>query len=632
VLRSGEEPFPPDACGEIREERSLLPEERLELPSCRVDIALGTGWEGGVYAVLPTGVRTGLPFAINAPFLQDPARLQVKEPARSPTNRWLLNRIGRLAAGAMLAWLENPALTIGERAAAYGLMPFPVSSEGTLAQEVQARVERAFAAEIHGRAVVLTAAGDLVDARQAIVVDPVLFDVWGEDGIAEVLADRTVRVASPHVSDAHIERLVERGLVEHRSRRDLFDRLKRLRPPRPESFVGVYALWTYVLPELAQAWWRGAGEVALFPIRGDTRLQKASSCVRLPRSRALNERDAEFLLARLAACDEEWFDHLQALGGDERRDVSRGEPVRQIGQFLRETGLDRPSSPDCLVAAVVDRLKLPSPDDAVRIARIAAKLDVSVLEAFPYVTVDGAVRRADAGVLYDPDERLKDLLPEAVVRTRLLHPVYERDLSGGVARVWRPWATSAKSRLLRFPLPEARDRPTSRREFERELHRRAVNVRPRYPYASDTVHVADPDFACELWDHWQRLAGDDPAVWAHVTDRLLAEIDRLEEPLFLQARQRGFTYTRLVELAASVPAAWIVRLRDERCPWDDEGTPRRPKELFRRTSETEGLLGVEPFVVRHLDGEKTAPVLDLLGVAARPKNLSRILQRLRWTM
>jgi hypothetical protein len=249
-------------------------------------------------ALSPTGARTGLPFAINAPFLQDPACLQVEEPARSPTNRWLLNRIGRLAAGATFAWLANPALTIGERAAACGLMPFPVSSEGTLAREVQAHVERAFAAKIRGRAVVLTAAGDLVEAREAIAFDPVLFDVWGEDGIAEALADRTVGVASPRVSDAHVERLVQRGPVERRSRRDLFDRLKRLRPPRPESFAGVYALWTCVLPELAQAWWRGAGEVALFPIRGDTRLQKASSCVRLRRSRALDERDAEFLLAR----------------------------------------------------------------------------------------------------------------------------------------------------------------------------------------------------------------------------------------------------------------------------------------------------------------------------------------------
>lgn len=81
-----------------------------------------------------------------------------------------------------------------------------------------------------------------------------------------------------------------------------------------------------------------------------------------------------------------------------------------------------------------------------------------------------------------------------------------------------------------------------------------------------------------------------------------------------------------------VPAAWIVRLRDERCLWDDEGTPRRPEELFRRTSETEGLPGAEPFVARRLDGEKTPQIPDLLGVMAKPQDLSRILQRLPWTI
>lgn len=614
VFRSGTEPFPPDACEEIREERFLLPDERLELPPCRVDIALGTGWEGGVYAVLPTGVRTGLRFACNAPFLQDPARLHIKEPARSPTNRWLLHRLGGLAARAMLAWLEDESLAAEERAAAYALMPPPAGDGSTLAQEVEAHVERAFAAEIRGRAVVLTAAGDLVEAREAIVADPVLFDVWGEDEIAEVLANGNVRVVSPHVARGHVDRLVARGLVEHRTRRDLLGRLKALRPPRPGSFAGLYALWAYLAPELARAWRWEASELALFPVRHSDRLQKASSCVRFRRSRDLDEEDAGFVLARLEACDEEWFDHLQALTGGGRRDVSRGEPVRQIEHFLRETGLDRPSSANRLVAAVVDRLKLPSPEDTVRLTRIAAKFDVSVPEASPYATLDGAVRRADAGILYDPGERLEDLLPEAVVRTRLLRPVYGRDLSGDVAHDWRLWAARAKSRLLRFPLPEAEDRPMSRREFQRELDRRAVNVRPKYPYASDTVFVADPDFARELWDHWEHLAEDDPAVWAHVTDCLSAEIDRLEERLFLRAHQRGYTYTRPVELAAPLPAAWIVRLRGKRCLPDGDGVARRPEELYRRTPETEGLLGIEPFVTRRLDGEKTAPVLDLLAV------------------
>ena len=64
------------------------------------------GGQGTLYVVLPTGVETPLPFACNAPFIQDPARLKIKDPETSPTNRWLLERVGQLAATVMLEWLS----------------------------------------------------------------------------------------------------------------------------------------------------------------------------------------------------------------------------------------------------------------------------------------------------------------------------------------------------------------------------------------------------------------------------------------------------------------------------------------------------------------------------------------------
>ncbi len=73
--------------------------------------------------VLPTGVLTKLPFACNAPFVQDPARLKIKDPETSPTNRWLLDRTGTLGAKVMRLWLERRDLEIKDRAQAYGLLP-----------------------------------------------------------------------------------------------------------------------------------------------------------------------------------------------------------------------------------------------------------------------------------------------------------------------------------------------------------------------------------------------------------------------------------------------------------------------------------------------------------------------------
>ena len=76
VARSRPEPFPGDSLNEILQERLLGQDQ--EFPPCKVEIVLGV--KGRLYAVLPTGVTTGLPFACNAPFIQDPARLKIKDP------------------------------------------------------------------------------------------------------------------------------------------------------------------------------------------------------------------------------------------------------------------------------------------------------------------------------------------------------------------------------------------------------------------------------------------------------------------------------------------------------------------------------------------------------------------------
>ena len=91
IARSEAENFPDEALEEIRQERSLGIEEETDFPPCSIDIVLGA--TGRLYVVLPTGVETKLPFACNAPFIQDPARLKIKDPETSPTNRWLLDRL-----------------------------------------------------------------------------------------------------------------------------------------------------------------------------------------------------------------------------------------------------------------------------------------------------------------------------------------------------------------------------------------------------------------------------------------------------------------------------------------------------------------------------------------------------------
>ena len=105
IARSDPEPFPEDALAEIRQERRLTADEHADFPPCSIEIVLGV--EGRLYVVLPTVVKTALPFACNAPFMQDPTRMKIRSPETSPTNRWLLARAGKLAAETMLGWLRQ---------------------------------------------------------------------------------------------------------------------------------------------------------------------------------------------------------------------------------------------------------------------------------------------------------------------------------------------------------------------------------------------------------------------------------------------------------------------------------------------------------------------------------------------
>lgn len=107
LFTSSEEAFPEDVLNEIRQERNA---DDLNLPPCCVDLVLGLDGEQALFTVLPAGTAVELPFSINAPLLQDPARQRIKEPEISPCNRWLLQRAGKLAGEAMVGWLANEQL------------------------------------------------------------------------------------------------------------------------------------------------------------------------------------------------------------------------------------------------------------------------------------------------------------------------------------------------------------------------------------------------------------------------------------------------------------------------------------------------------------------------------------------
>ena len=165
LVRATPEAFPSDALAEIRRERMLSDEEALDFPPSSVEIVLGA--KGELFVVLPTRVSTACPFACNAPFIQDPAREGIKDPNISPTNRWLLERMGRLAGDSMLQWLSDNDLPEEQRAAAYDILPAEISpGMRPLDESVAETIRAAFAETVDGEKFILGLAGAYTGAAQ----------------------------------------------------------------------------------------------------------------------------------------------------------------------------------------------------------------------------------------------------------------------------------------------------------------------------------------------------------------------------------------------------------------------------------------------------------------------------------
>ena len=212
LIRSEPESFPEEALAEIRQERMLGIEEETEFPPYKIEIVLGA--KGRLYVVLPTGIETALPFACNAPFIQDPARLKIKDPETSPTNRWLLERAGKLAASAMLRWLGQTEMSTIERARAYGLLPDVDRDDSSLEGDCGTTVEEAFGEEIEGRDLLLTEDGRLTPEKQGIAIPRPVFDIWPAEQAAAILDEEGRPALCQYIELADRKKLLRWGIVD----------------------------------------------------------------------------------------------------------------------------------------------------------------------------------------------------------------------------------------------------------------------------------------------------------------------------------------------------------------------------------------------------------------------------------
>ena len=631
IIRSPDEAFPEEALEEIKNER-LTPDDDTTFPPCRIEIVLGM--EGRLFVVLPTGVLTQLPFACNAPFIQDPARMKVKDPSLSPTNSWLLKRAGELAADAMLAWVGKKDLGVEECVRAYGLLPDVDRENNSIEGSCGTIVEESFEARITGKRFLISETNSLHPSGRCLAVPQELLDVWSPAETSEGFSTEGLAILSRHVSQRDRTKLANWRHIKTLPRSQVLETLQNTHLPCPREWHQLLRLWDYVSGELLGI--RSSNRNArIVPVRGKKILYAASEVVRVGERSNLRPEDWEFLGPYFLALDSDWtrFMAEQRQSAEARGDETLKGRVQSTQAVISVLGLSESTSADRVISRVADAFfsQQPPPDirDCVRLAHIAAKLGAAVPENFRYVTQDGESRREP--ILADIYNDLDLFVGPDWYKENVLHDAYADGPESCTPEEWRQWVLSAHSRLGTFvPLSETSERISGRERLREKLRLRGFHGEPYFHYKSNAFDFDDWNFGARHWGYWRGLARNDEEFWSTLLGRILTQPSSYWSPATsakaFQVATNG--YYRPVTQEPLVPE-WITRFRELPCLPDTWGQPRQPAELFRRTPETEPLRDVESFINAELDTEAAKPLLILLGVRDKPTGPERLLERLQ---
>ena len=635
LVCSAAEPFPEDALEEILEERMVAPEGSTDFPPCRVEVVLGM--EGRLFVVLPTGVKTELPFACNAPFVQDPARVKVKDPETSATNRWLLSRAGALVAQVMLDWLKRADLSLEQRCEAYALFPDVARDDQSLEGTCGAMVEEVFEAAIKEKPFLLTQQGRLMPWQGCLAVPEAVLDVWSTEQVAACFSDKDHAVLSRAITPDARQRLIHWGCVGELQKSSVLAVLKSSHLPKPDTWRQLLTLWAYVSSEI-NAYYDPYNykSVRIVPVQGKEVLHAASEVARLGEGKLLqSQEDWEFLAQHLPILNYNWPRFLS----EQRRKVSGPEDEGLGGDVgaafgvLEALELDHASDVSQVIQLVATSLfsqKGVRLKDCIRLAQVAATLGAEVSDDFEFVTRDRSLVAASHRVLADLDSDLDGFVTSDWYDEHALHEDYSKAPSSCTPNEWQAWISCGRSGLLTFvPLAQAEERIWGRQELLERLRERGMQGHPAFPYKRNEFVIVDWDFEEEHWEHWRSVAAQDPSFWGRLLTRILHQPESYwSDATTAKALQVATTGSRRAITYEPLVPTWILKLRTLQCLQDTWGQYREPADVLRRTPETESLLDVEPFVRAELDTESSRPLLTLLGVRDTPTGPDRLLERI----
>jgi len=628
VFRSEPESFPAAALDEIRRERNI---SEMNLPPCRVEVVLGLSGSQKAFVVLPTGAILDLPFSINAPFLQDPARFGIKEPSTSPTNRWLLERAGQMVADALADWLARQDLPIDERANAYMLVPKPEAILDNANSRVTPLVRNVFLRSVKTKPVMLLSDGQLGLQSSCFCLPYALHSVWSELQLVQLFGGEIKNLLSVSVASEHRTRLTELGWLKLVSANDVLAILvsESVNPPKPESWAQLQALWTFVSrntprydarPKLAK----------VVPVVGREILSPANQMVRLPsRSDRLSPTDWQFVMAYALTVDPDWLDWLEK---SKSTNADSNDTEDSAVAMLAELGLRQATAVDVIVAQASRRLfaqKNISGADCVRFAQILAALGARVPNDFKFVTRDCSLRPLEDSIVFDPAGEVQDLVPPRWSEAQILNAAYTDAFVSCTAQQWETWARSGSSGLhLGLPILQKSREYRYIFEFDSFLKQRGIAVPSRYPYGGGRITFDDWGFDDEVLRHWNATSAQNADHWGKVLRTLLnAPSAGWSGKIKTESKQHWGRSSGLIACGEILPE-WVELLRSKSCLPDTRGFLRQPAELLLRTPDTEALRDIEPFVDAFLDTPGNRPLLERLGVRTNPSSPTRVLERL----
>lgn len=626
LVRSAEAEVPGDALDEIRQERG---DPDFQLPGMAVDLVIGLPDPDRLYVVLPTNVELPVPFSCNAPFIQDPARSGIKDPANSPLNRWLLGRIGALAADTLVAWSGNDALSRELRAEAYdNLLPDGRPEGGSAGAVAGREITAAMAPVLAAAPVVLSADGTLVRGAEALDLPSAIAGVWPAPEALQTFGSGKTALVTAELTDRARQRLRFWAGLKRVSNQDMVERLRASAAvPRP-ALDQLDVLWAYLEPTISgNRWYDWVRELQIVPVSGDVTLGRATDVTNFGGGGSLEDTDWSFLRAHVRVVDPEWVARLQdarAAGGDATRELRASVSV------LEHLKLDQPATIAQLVGRAASAMGA-SRDTAagVRLAHIAARADVQVDGQFRYLMDSNIWRTADEGVVQRGGEH-EDLLPEDWRVHHALHAAYEADLSPEMQKTWRAWIASGKSRVRAFPLPSARKETLrGRGEARMRCESRGNTKSLDFRLVTSTIEVDDHDFPAAFWSLWTALAKHDPEVWVRVVRAIGEGWGPAAEQVSSAALYQSSPNYRYKVTASEMPAAWLHRLRGLPCVADERGVPSVPDTLLRYTQDTAFMKGAEQFVHPSMDRHELQPLLELLGVRSHALSSDTLIARLR---